>query len=83
MASDSQMEAFKTETITRLSNQNDINRTLSQCHPQILTSHQGQLEQEHAILQRRTEAGEAFCISETFQAGEWVKVNSNVDWLDL
>jgi len=83
MASDLKMKISKTETIIRLSDRNDINRTQSQCHPPNLPSHQGQQTQEHTIHQGRKEAGDAPYISEWLGPGEWVKLNSNDVWLDL
>jgi hypothetical protein len=39
--------------------------------------------QEHTIHQWRKEAGGVPYISEQFVSGEWVKLNSNVVWLEL
>jgi hypothetical protein len=50
---------------------NDINRTLSQCNPLNLQSHQGRQIQKHTIYQLRKEAGGAPCTSEWFGPGEW------------
>ena len=83
MGSESKMKVCKTETIPRLSNQNDINRTKSQCHPLNLPSHLGRQTQEHTIHQLRKDSGGANCIVEWFGPGEWAKFNSNVMWLDL
>jgi len=64
MASDSKMKVGKTETIIRLSNRNEINRTLCQCHSPNLPTHPGQHTQEHTIHQRGKEAGGTPYISE-------------------
>jgi hypothetical protein len=64
MASDSKMKVGKTETITQLSDRNDINRTLSQGQPPNLPPHQGRQLQQHTIHQWHKEAGGAPYISE-------------------
>jgi hypothetical protein len=83
MVSDWKMKVSKTETITRLSDRNDINATSSRCHPLNIQSYQGQQTQEHTIHQRRKEARGAPYIPKWFGPGEWVKLKSNVVWLDM
>ena len=62
---------------------NDINQIWCQCHPLHLPSHQGLQKQEHTIHQWRKEAGGATCTCWLSVLREWMKVNSNVVWLDL
>jgi hypothetical protein len=51
------MKEGKIKTTTRLSHQNDINRTQSQCHPRNLPSRQGRQTQEHTIHPQRKQVG--------------------------
>jgi len=83
MASDSKMRPGKTETITRLSDQNNINWTWTQCNPQNLPSHQGWQTQEHTIYPCNKEDEGTPSISEWFEPDKLVKLNSNVVWVDL
>jgi len=83
IASDSKMKVCKTETITGLSDQNDINRIYTKHHPRNLPSHQGRQMQKHTIHPLRKETGGVPNIFDWFGHGEWKKFNSNVSWLDL
>jgi len=62
---------------------NDINQIWFQCHSLNLPSHEGCQTQEYTIHQWRKEAGGAPCISEKFEPGEWVNLNSNSVCLNL